>query len=251
MLQLGILLLPLLYSVHLMANEPPELIWCLDDHWHTPAHEHKLENKTALFMQTIAERLAITIRPTPLTPFSRCLRKMELGQADLMVSLNYSVDRERFLHLIPYDEAQPESLYLLRTADDIASWDAIKQRNIVMLHDYGYNPELQQMLSKDSFRLIQAASLEDAFAMLLLQEADVVIGPAQSAVNVIHNNPRLHNQFKQASYQFNFRQARTINLAFSRASSHQELLPKLQQLIQQMIENDEIKQFRQQTKALD
>lgn len=251
MLRLGIMLLPLLYTAHLIANEPPELTWCLDDHWHNPSEGDEPEGPTVNFIRALAERLALTIHPTPITPFTRCLRKMELGQADLMASINYSEERERFMHFIPYDKARPEALYVLREADDISNWSEIEHRKIVVLDDYGYSEELQQMLANDSLRLIAAASLEDAFALLLLQEADVVIGPAQSSVNVIRNNPRLHGQFKQASYQFNFRQARTINLTFSRASPHQDVLPKLKQVVQQMIENGEIQHFRVETKTLD
>lgn len=228
------------------AAEPPELEWCLDDHpyWHFYPDDGEPYGPTVDLMHTIAERAGIRLRFSPNTPFSRCLRQMELGQTDLMTSLNYSDERARFMHFIPYDEAKPEVIYLLQESADIPSWELLTRQRIAVVQDYVYARELETLLADDTLTLVKAATLDDAFAMLLLGKADAMIGPAQSSINVIQHNPRFHQRFKRASYQFQFRHNRTVNLTFSKKSPHQHLLPQLQQAVQQLVESGEVERFR-------
>ncbi|MCH8538818.1 MAG: transporter substrate-binding domain-containing protein [Alkalimonas sp.] len=251
MVRIGSLLLTLLCTVQLAADEQPELKWCLDDHWHYYDENTDLQGPTVSLMHIIADRVGFTLHHSEITPFTRCLRMMELGQTDLMASLNYSDERNRYMHFIPYDDAKPEVIYLLQDAEDIHQWDHIRPKTIGILKEYAYTPELQQRLTDNSLNLLEAATLEEAFALLLFQEVDAIIGPAQSSANVIRHTPRFHQKFKPASYQFDFNEARSINFTFSRSSPHQELLPKLQQVVQQMVESGEIKQFRTEINAVD
>ncbi|MDP4535758.1 transporter substrate-binding domain-containing protein [Alkalimonas collagenimarina] len=243
----------LLYGLTLNAHEHPELEWCLDDHpyWHFYPEDSEPYGPTVDLMRIIAERAGIKLRFSPNTPFSRCLRQMEQGQTDLMSSLNHSEERARYMHFIPYDEAKPEVVYLLQESTDIASWNALSEHRIAVVKDYVYSQELNQKLAENQLNLVEAERLDDAFALLLLGEVDAVIGPAQSSINVIQHNPRFHQRFKKASYEFNFQQGRTVNLTLSRYSPHQELLPKLQQVVQQMVESGEVKQFRADLNVLE
>ena len=251
MLRIGSLLLTLLCTVQLAADEQPVLELCLDDHWHYYDENTDLQSSTISLMHVIAERVGFQLRYSPITPFTRCLRMMESGDTDLMVSLNYSDARNRYMHFIPYDDARPEVIYLLQGAEDIHRWDDIRPRKVGILKGYAYTSELQQRLANNRLNLLETATLEEAFALLLFEEVDAIIGPAQSSANVIRHNPRFHQKFKPASYQFDFKEARSINFTFSRASLHQELLPKLQKVVQQMVENGEIEQFRVDINAVE
>ena len=235
------------------ASEPPELEWCLDDHpyWHFYPDDGDPYGPTVDLMRTIAERAGIRLRFSANTPFSRCLRQMELGQTDLMTSLSFSDERARYMHFIPYDEAKPEVVYLLAEAEDITSWQQLSERRIAVVRDYVYTQELVRRFDSNQLQLMHAETLDDAFALLLLGEVDAMIGPAQSSINVIQHNPRFHQRFKRASYAFDFRENRTVNLTLSKRSPHQKLLPKLHQVIADMVENGEVKQFRVDLTALD
>ncbi|MCH8538817.1 MAG: transporter substrate-binding domain-containing protein [Alkalimonas sp.] len=246
MLRFGIALLTLLYLLPLNAHQHPELEWCLDDHpyWHFYPDDGGPYGPTVDLMHTIAEHADIKIRVSPNTPFSRCLHQMKQGQTDLMASLNYSDERARYMHFIPYDEAKPEVIYLLRESADISNWESLTQQRIAVVEDYVYTQELESMLDENALTLIKAATLDDAFAMLLLGKADAMIGPAQSTINVIQHNPRFHQRFKRASYEFQFTHNRSVNLTLSKKSPHQHLLAKLQQAVQQLVESGEVQRFR-------
>ncbi|MCC5851836.1 MAG: transporter substrate-binding domain-containing protein [Alkalimonas sp.] len=246
MVRFGIVFLTLLYLLPLNAHQHPELEWCLDDHpyWHFYPDDGEPYGPSVDLMHTIAERAGIKLRYSPNTPFSRCLRQMELGQTDLMTSLNYSDERARYMHFIPYDDAKPEVIYLLRESADISSWELLTRQRIAVVQDYVYARELETLLADDALTLVKAATLDDAFAMLLLGKADAMIGPAQSTINVIQHNPRFHQRFKRASYEFPLTQNRSVNLTLSKNSPHQNLLPKLQLAVQQLVDSGEVKQFR-------
>ncbi|MCH8538816.1 MAG: transporter substrate-binding domain-containing protein [Alkalimonas sp.] len=253
MLRLGIALLTLLYLLPLNAHQHPELEWCLDDHpyWHFYPDDGEPYGQTVDLMQTIAERAGIKLRYSPNTPFYRCLQQMQLGQTDLMASLHFSSERAKFMHFIPYDKARPEAIFLLKETTDITSWQDLLEVRVGIIKDYFYTDELNQQLAINHRKTVEVERLDDAFALLLLGKVDAVIGPAQSSINVIQHNPRFHQRFKQASYQFIFNHAQTINLAMSRLSPHQELLPKFQQVVEQMVENGEVEKYRIVLTSLD
>lgn len=243
------LLFTLLCSALLLpvyAEQRPILEWCLDDHpnWHNYPDNGLPHGLTVDLVKLIAERADIEIRFSPKIPFARCLAMMKSGKTDLMTSLNYTDERSAFMHLIPYDDAKPEVIFLRNDKQDIQYREQMFGKTVILVRGYAYNTELAAIIGRKHINVVEASSLDMAFAMLLLERADALIGPAQSSINVLSKNPRYHQQFKQASFVLPFRQSRKVNLGLSKRSKYHYLHEHLQTVINQMVAEELIAQFR-------
>ncbi len=239
-----VLLLQLFFGASVAAK--PVLEWCLDDHphWHNYPEHRQPYGLTVDLMHLIAARANIELRFSPNTPFARCLAMMKAGKTDLMTSLNYSEDRADYMHLIPYDTAKPEVVFLRMDQPDITEKQQLRGKITILVRGYSYNAELANFIDRKQMSTIEATSLDNAFAMLLLGRADVLIGPAQSSINVLQKNPRYHQQFKKASFKLPYSRQGTVNLGLSKHSPHSGLHLHLQQVIAEMVADGTVAKFR-------
>jgi len=244
--KLWVMVLLLLLLPGTSAEAKPVLEWCLDDHpnWHNYPEHSPPYGLTVDLMQLIAERANIEIRFSPNTPFARCLAMMKAGKTDLMTSLNYSDERAAFIHLIPYDAAKPEVLFLRIDQPDITEKQQLRGKITILVRGYAYNAELADFIDRKQMTTVEAMSLDSAFAMLLLGRADILIGPAQSSINVLQKNPRYHQQFKKASFKLPYRSQGTVNLGLSKKSPHSAMQQHLQQVIDAMVADGTVARFR-------
>lgn len=235
----------------LSAQAVPELEWCLDDHpnWHNYPDGDTPYGLTVELVQLIAKRANINIRFSPKIPFARCLAMMKSGKTDLMTSLNHTEERAQYMYLIPYDEAKPEVLFLRQQQADIATREELLGKSVILVRGYAYNTELPTIIKNKRINVVEAVSLDIAFAMLLLERADGLIAPAQSSINVIQHNPRYHGAFKQATYALPFTQKKHVNLGLSKKSPHSHLHEHLKAVIDDMIAEDLIRPFRYDKEA--
>ena len=233
------------------AQQKPVLEWCLDDHpnWHNYPDVGLPYGLTVDLVKLIAERANIDIQFSPKIPFARCLAMMKNGKTDLMTSLNYTDERAAFMHLIPYDDAKPEVIFLRNDKHDIQYREQMFGKTVILVRGYAYNTELAAIIGRKHINVVEANSLDMAFAMLLLERADALIGPAQSSINVLNKNPRYHQQFKQASFALPFSQLRQVNLGLSKRSKYHYLNEHLQTVVDQMIAEGLITQFRFDSEA--
>jgi len=233
------------------AQQVPELEWCLDDHpnWHNYPENSEPYGLTVDLIKLIAKRANVKVRFSPNIPFARCLAMMKDGKKDLMTSLNYSVEREKYMHLIPYDVAKPEVLFIRKVQDDITNRKELEGKSVILVRGYTYNAELPAIIARKKVSVIEAVSLDMGFAMLLLARADALIGPAQSSINVIDHNPRYKDKFKQASYAFPFSQQKHVNLGLSKKSRHSHLHQHLKQVIDKMVAEGVVQQYRYNREA--
>lgn len=246
-----VVLLAFLSLQPVYAEQRPVLEWCLDDHpnWHNYPDDGEPYGLTVDLMQLIAERANIEIRFSPKIPFVRCLLMMKNGQTDLMTSLNYTDERSAYMHLLPYDTAKPEVLFLRAEQHDIQYREQLFGKTVILVRGYAYNAELAEIIGRKHITIVEATSLDMAFAMLLLGRADALIGPAQSSINVLSSNPRYDQQFKQASFALPFKTLRQVNLGLSRNSPHSHLHKQLQTVIDSLIAEGLITRFRYDKEA--
>jgi len=228
------------------ATAKPVLEWCLDDHpnWHNYPENSPPYGLTVDLMKLIAERANIELRFSPNTPFARCLAMMKAGKTDLMTSLNYSDERASYMHLIPYDTAKSEVVFLRSDQPDIAEKKQLHGKVAILVRGYAYNAELPAFIGRKQMTTVEATSLDNAFAMLLLGRADVLIGPAQSSINVLQKNPRYHQQFKKASFKLPYSKQGTVNLGLAKNSQHSALHQHLKQVIDAMVADGTVAKFR-------
>ncbi|MBU2179125.1 MAG: transporter substrate-binding domain-containing protein [Gammaproteobacteria bacterium] len=216
----------------------PKLHWCLD---HFPRfHEFHGRNKptgpSVAVMEELAKRAGFTIEYSARTPLARCIRQIEQGETDLMINLNYTPEREAIMHLFPYNETIPETLYL--RGDDPRFIDQLSQLTpliLVTVRNYSYNPTLMALMKDQTQHHLEVDSIAAGFELLLKGRVDGLIVPTQSSLEVIRNQPKLHHQFRKADLTFRFANKRYINIGLSKKSKHLYLKEKIEKTVAQMM----------------
>lgn len=240
---IGLLICPLASSQPL-----PVLQWCLDNYpnRHNYPEQGQPYGPTVELMRELAKRSGFELRFSPNTPFSRCLKLMENGQTDLMIRLNYSEERNRYMHLIPYVKAaRAEYLYLLEQRKDISSMAELNRLTIGVIRGYVYNSELANQLIQQSNNIVKIDTETIAMTMLLYQRVDAVISPMLSTEHIINSNPKFKNSIKVASMAFPYQTKPDVHLGLSRKSPQVHLLPKIEHALQEMVEQGLIDQYYQ------
>lgn len=212
----------------------PVLHWCLD---HFPRF-HEFQGRglptgpSVAVMQELANRVGFELSYSPKTPIARCFRQMSTGEADLMINLNFTEERNQLMYLFPYNETIPESLYLRK--NDLRLIDQISQLSpliLVTVRNYIYNPTLMALIKNQKEQHIEVDSIEAGFELLRKGRVDGLIVPTQSSLEVIRNNPALHYQFRKAALTFRFGTPRYINIGFSRKSKYLYLKDQIEQAV--------------------
>ena len=231
----------LLMALPAHAEVPlPTLKWCLD---HFPRfHEFHGRNQptgpSVDLMAELARRAGFTLQYSPRTPLARCIRQMENGDSDLMINLNFTPERAAIMHLFPYNETIPETLYL--RGDDTRYIDQLSQLTpliLVTVRNYSYNPILMALIKDQKCNHIEVDSIAAGFELLMKKRVDGLIVPTQSSLDVIRNQPQLHYQFRKANLTFKFPTKRYINIGLSKNSKHLYLKEKIATTIARMMED--------------
>uniref|UniRef100_A0A486XK36 Bacterial extracellular solute-binding protein, family 3 n=1 Tax=Rheinheimera sp. BAL341 TaxID=1708203 RepID=A0A486XK36_9GAMM len=251
----GLLLsLLLLISAVTTAQPLPVLQWCLDNY--PNRHNYPAQGlpygPTVDLMRELANRSGFELSFSPNTPFARCLKLMQDGQTDLMIRLNYSDERNSYMHLIPYvRSARAEYLYLLEQHKDIRDMAQLSGLTIGVIRGYIYNAELPNLLIKNSKNVVEIDTEDAAMTMLLYQRVDAVIAPMQTTEHVINSNPKFKNAIKIASLEFPFQHNMYVHIGLSRKSRHVALLPQLQAAINSMEQDGLIQHYYQNDAAVE
>lgn len=229
MLLLGVLTTPSSFA-QVNEQEKPVLRWCLD---HFPGF-HEFQGRlpagpSVEVMAELARRAGFSIEYSTRTPLARCFRQMETGDADIMTNLNFTEERAAFMHMMPYSERIPESLYL--RADDKRLVDQLSQLDpltLVTIRNYTYHPSLQALI-KSRTQQIEVDSIAAGFELLAKGRVDGLIAPTFSSLDVLQKSPHLHGLFRKAPLEMKFNKPQFIYVGLSKHSPHaamHELLTK-------------------------
>lgn len=235
----SILLLLLVRTLPVSADviQPPVLNWCLDNfpRFHEFQGRGLPTGPSVNVMQELAKRVGFELNYSPRTPIARCFRQMATGDADLMINLNFTEERDKLMHLFPYSENIPESLYL--RASDLRLIDQFSQLTpliLVTVRNYTYNPTLMALINNQKEQHIEVDSIATGFELLRKGRVDGLIVPTQSSLEVIRNNPKLHYQFRKAALAFKFGKPRFVNIGLSKKSKHLYLKDKIEKSVEAM-----------------
>jgi polar amino acid transport system substrate-binding protein len=245
----GLLLSLLLLVSAVTAAQPlPVLQWCLDNY--PNRHNYPVQGQpygpTVDLMRELARRSGFELSFSPNTPFARCLKLMQDGQTDLMIRLNYSDERNSYMHLIPYvRSARAEYLYLLDQHKDIHDMAQLSRLTIGVIRGYIYNAELPNILIKNSKNVVEIDTEDSAMTMLLYKRVDAVIAPMQTTEHVINSNAKFKGAIKIASLEFPFQRNMYVHIGLSRKSRHAGLLPQIQDAIKSMEQDGLIQHYYQ------
>jgi len=243
LLLLGLFLLPT-SQAHELEQDKPVLRWCLD---HFPGfHEFKGRlpaGPSVEVMQELARRAGFTIEYSTRTPLARCFRQMETGDTDIMTNLNFTVEREAIMHLMPYSERIPESLYLRasdkRLVDQLSQLDPL---TLVTIRNYAYHPSLQALI-KSRTQHIEVENVAAGFELLAKGRVDGLVAPTFSSLDVLQKSPHLHRLFRKAPLQMKFSQQQFIFVGLSKQSPHAAMHKLLTTTLAEMMADGTVKRL--------
>ncbi|MDX5406196.1 MAG: transporter substrate-binding domain-containing protein [Chromatiaceae bacterium] len=240
------LLCSLLAAQPVAAEEPlpqrtasqPQLLWCLD---HFPRFHHYEDVNTPFgpsvdLMQELAKRAGFSLVFTPRTAVSRCFRLMAEGKVDLMSNLKFSTERDAIMHMLPYNQTVPESLFL-RAEDKrrIHSEAQLQQLTLVTIRGYLYSPAMMALLEQKQRHVVEVDSIESGLEMVFRQRVDGLVAPTVSTTNAIDNTAGYAHRFRRATIDLSRGQPSYIHIGLSRLSPHAALADKLRDELAAMI----------------
>lgn len=223
-------------TVTLPAKPKVAMTWCLQ---HLPPRQYYPSEGQPYgpmvdFMNKLATTANIELKFTPPTPVSRCLWLMQQGRVDLMIGLVKSNERASYMHMWPFDAARPASLFTLNTAQLLTKVQDLRGRRVVLVDSHVYSEEIRAELTALQVQIVRAESNEKALAILLYQDADVVVAPYHITLHSIAQNPRFKAIVPQDIQLESSRFAKSY-LAFSRKSKYADHAQHIEQALDQVL----------------
>jgi polar amino acid transport system substrate-binding protein len=192
----------------------------------------------------IAKLLAASINLTPLfihCPFARCLAMVENGQADMILAIKKTPEREKNLlfltsaHLIQHF---PLRFYLLAANDlTINKFDDLTPLTIGVLRGAKYFDQFDQ---SRVLKKVALTSREQLIKMLLRGRIDTFLEREESIQPLI-SSAQYQQKFKLADYQYN--KAVGSYIAISKHSKIKNYANTLSQHLQQFIDDGTIEKI--------
>lgn len=207
-----------------------ELVWCLG---HLPNRSYYVDGQSPQgievdLMQDVATRLNMQLVFTVPTPTNRCLQQLARGEVDIVAGLLGTSEREKLFLMIPYDIARPESWFVHR---DNPITDKTPLR-ITFIEGRVYSAYLRETYHAAGHQLSSSPSIDDALALLLFKQTDVVVGPEHITLGHIAANPRyqgalvLAPQDKQPDFE--------VHIAISRNGRYTDRYDAFREVLKQI-----------------
>ncbi|QBL10478.1 transporter substrate-binding domain-containing protein [Rheinheimera sp. D18] len=218
----------------------PQLIWCLDHFSRFHNYEDTAEpyGLSVDLMRELASRAGFKLTFTPRTASARCLRLMAEGKVDLMSNLRYSPERNRIIHMLPYRQTVPESLFLRHNDKRIIeSTEQLRHMSLVRIRSYLYSPDTMAYLQQHPRHVTDVDSIEAALELLLRGRVDAIISPTISTTDAINNISGYTYRFQKAPLDFSRGNSGYIHIGLSRNSQHVAMLDELRQHLNAMIKD--------------
>lgn len=185
-------------------------------------------------VRELARRLATPLETVD-CPLKRCLKRLEVGQADLAIGLRQPPERRAYLHYLasPYRRSSSDRVFLLRRGDTrrLASYEDLRGLRIGVTDGSEYFPRFKadRSLNKDV-----GPNSESSLRKLMLQRVATVILPDDQALALVAQLG-LRERVEFAPLRVPEPTPRAI--AVSRRSALMTRLPALEQAMQSMRED--------------
>ncbi|MBT0587501.1 substrate-binding periplasmic protein [Alteromonas oceanisediminis] len=208
------ILLALSLPVASATDKLPELTWCVD---HLPDRHAFIGNDvvgpTVDFMVTLSKEAQFTLLYEREATFADCLSSLAEGRHDLLVAINYSEERARFMDLIPLYDALPEQLFVKRSMRSVKTTQVnnITAATIGVPIGYVFNSNEFALLVTNN-TMVEVDSIENGLAMLYYDHIDVLIAPALSTASIIQKNRRLQESLGVLPVKLTTSERRSVHL---------------------------------------
>ncbi|MBF0099395.1 MAG: amino acid ABC transporter substrate-binding protein [Desulfobacterales bacterium] len=184
-------------------------------------------------MTEIFSRLKIDM-DFKLFPQNRCIEQMREGTRDAMTLISKNKEREKFLE---FSEPLVESrglIYYSSTRKTPFIWDSLsdlKGHRIGIVLGYNYGDDFIKSREKYALKVSEVTTLEQNFEKLIVGRIDIMLANQAEASEFIRRNLEYHEKLKAADKPY---LSYFYHIGFSKKSSARVLLPKINEIIQQM-----------------
>ncbi len=186
--------------------------------------------------KAIAQRLDLDLVFTGNTPFLRCLRMMNDGSADIMMSLLDKSDRREYMYLFRYMDNSNKAFYGLKRRNlDINSYKDLKGLSVGVARGYKYFPEFDK--EKTFFRKDEASSVTNNFKRLIADRVDVVIATQIEGDYLIQRSPQFLRHIAPVSYQYV--DPNPVYIGLSKKSVHAYRAREIEKIVSTMRKENE------------
>ena len=198
--------------------EPPVATVCID---HYPPFTYFRDGKPQGAMldalRTLGDMVGFELSVSDNTAFARCLRMMEAGKVDFMVSLMPTTERLAYMVMYPY--AEPESLRLIARAgfsDEPENLEQVLALRVGLINGYEYPTEFQQVKAS-----VLAPTPEAGLRLLDANRIDVLV-LNESVASHLASRPQSDHHNRPAAYKLLntriFREQNVNSIGLSRKS---------------------------------
>lgn len=198
------------------AERDDNIVACIDEYppYQTLGNPPTGSHITALILlaKTLKKELIFSESPN----FARCVKKLELGQVDVIVGLNSNPKRDRFSFYAPY-KVEDSHVFIYRKTDSIDSYQDLNGKIIGVPRGTTYFKKFDQ---DSSLKKISIASVSIGIELLLKQRIDVIITSEFAADLLLNDSIRKYlkatkverKNYKRTISYFGFSKKNKLNL---------------------------------------
>lgn len=184
-------------------------------------------------MTEIFSRLKIDM-DLKLFPQNRCIEQMKEGTRDAMTLISKNKEREEFLDFSdPIVEAHG-LIYYSTTQKTPFVWNTFsdfKDYRIGIVSGYNYGDDFNKYHEKYPLKVTEVMTIEQNFEKLIAGRIDIMLANQLEASEFIRRNQDYQGKLKAAHKPYLYY---VYHIGISKKSSARKLLPKINQVIQQM-----------------
>jgi polar amino acid transport system substrate-binding protein len=194
-------------------------------------------------VESVVERLGLTLVLTENTPFKRCLVYMKSGKVDIMGGLLHTPQRSESMHLLEYQSRSKRLFLVSRDSQrEILSHDDLKGITIGTIMGFKYYAPFDNdvAIKKDTGKNLKVAVLK-----LLDGRVDAVIASDSQYLSLLHTDRNLLQKTRACTFIYN--EFNPVHIGISKNSPYGmgESFHRIQETIESMYRNGDIFRARE------
>jgi polar amino acid transport system substrate-binding protein len=185
-------------------------------------------------VQMIFDELGLDIESRFVGPWDVVQEKARSGEIDLIVAAYKTPERETYMdYSIPYT-VDPISIFVQRdNVFSFDSWNDLMGRIGVVTRGDSYGKEFDEFIA-ENLDVIVADSPDEAFALVIANEADYFVYALYAGEEAMKNNPNLAEQIEILPNEVD---AEDFYITISKESRLVAYLPRINEILQRLIDD--------------
>lgn len=180
--------------------------------------------------------LDLTVLPN--LAFSRCLKMLQTGEAQIIGALYYNEERAGYMHLIPYDDGSFTGFVLRKDGTAVDSYEDLARLRVGHQQNYWY---FKKFNTDDSLNKHASYTLEELLNLLEHGRIDAVALNVRRIEALFAEDPSASERFVRAGYVGGMGAPVHIGLSKAGALGREPYLGRLTAIIGELRDNGTIK----------